>query len=72
MTSSFIADISFLDQKGLEKRYGEAKKEMKQRLSARRCLFERVQLDAARNQARSKVAMVLKAAGVDVSDLSDF
>jgi hypothetical protein len=48
----------FIDQKSLAKSYEEKKIEMTQRIELRRTLFERVQLDAARNQARSKINMV--------------
>lgn len=58
--------LTCIDQKSLEKSFDEKKAEMKQRIDSRRTLFERVQLDAARNQARAKVDMVLAAAGVSL------
>jgi hypothetical protein len=58
-----------VDQKVREKQFHVQMDDMQKRIDSRRCLFEQVQIDAARNQARSKVKMVLQAAGVEIQDL---
>ncbi|KAJ3344607.1 hypothetical protein HDU91_000167 [Kappamyces sp. JEL0680] len=57
-------------QKSLEKSFQGQMDDMQKRIDARRCLFEQVQIDAARNQALSSVRQVLAAAGVEIKDLA--
>ncbi|KAJ3305707.1 hypothetical protein HDV03_001115 [Kappamyces sp. JEL0829] len=57
-------------QKSLEKSFQGQMDDMQKRIDARRCLFEQVQIDAARNQALSSVKQVLAAAGVEIKDLA--
>ena len=56
----FIEKVLCLKQDDFE----EKKTEMQIRINSRRCLFERVQLDSARNQAQKKFSVMMKAIGL--------